>query len=170
MDYQLHETTITCSFLELPVIVTIAVRGDYATTIDFSITGEPFTFCVTTWSSNGMGRFLRLFHTVSREPDKYGQMESTDDGQHIVRAVPLQKCNSVVQASKDIMKCLYNISNKYRKSVLEYAIWYCEHHREQNTYSQYITWITCHCIVHHELMIPKLKWELVTLDGVEVSG
>lgn len=150
------------------VTVTGAIRGDYTTTIDFKAANESCTFTVTTWRSNGLGRFLRLFHShhEPRDANPFGSTEEIEGGQDtIVRATVEQKCNCVAYAVADIMKCLNKNGTKYRTSVLDYAVWYREHHKEQSTYSEYITLITYRCIVHHQFMVPIITWELVTLDG-----
>ena len=56
-----------------------------------------------------------------------------------------------MEAVLDIMSHMDQIFKMNKRSILDYAAWYLEKHKEVETYAQYIPLITCHCIAHSEL-------------------
>jgi hypothetical protein len=74
---------------------------------------------------------------------------------------------AVVQACKDVIHTLDRILAAYERSVLDYACWYREKHPETDTYSQLITLVCCHCIVHSDFLAPNLNYELVVFEGAK---
>ena len=135
---------------------------NYITSIDFSLFSMPYTLNVTDWGSRGLVKFVDLFHThTPRDVTTFGEIVVSSEGAADVRMNVQQKGNAVLQASKDIMACLDKIGHHYRRSVLDYAVWYQERHAEEDTYCQYITRRTCHCIVHSDFTAPDVSWDLV---------
>lgn len=151
-----------CQMLGVGIHVCISVRQNYATSIDFTLFGKPYTLNVTAWQSRGLAKFLGLFHSHSqRDVSTYGEILVSPDGVTDFRMNVMQKGNAVIQASKDIMTCLSKITHQYRRSVLDYAVWYRERHAEEDTYSEYIARRTSHCIVHADFMAPDVAWNVV---------
>jgi hypothetical protein len=130
--------------------------------MDFTLFGMAYTFSATSWQSRGLARFLVLFHEhTQRDSSEFGVVAETEEGVPDIQMNVQQKTNAVLQACKDIMLCLDKIAHKYRRSVLDYAVWFREKRPDETTYSQYITRRTCHCVVHSYFMAPDVQWEEV---------
>jgi len=71
------------------------------------------------------------------------------------------QANIALQAAVDVMITLGKILKIHRRAVLEYAIWYRQNHEGSQTYSEYITRVTCHQIAHTNFMAPNVQWTLV---------
>ena len=59
------------------------------------------------------------------------------------------------------MACLDKIGTHHQRSVLDYAVWYRDKHLGRATYSEFITLVTCECVVGAEFVVPNQRWELV---------
>ena len=66
-----------------------------------------------------------------------------------------------VQAVCDIMAHMDRIWRKYKRSVLDYAVFFRERHQAADTYEEYMSLVTCHCIVHADFLSPDVAWEVV---------
>ena len=71
---------------------------------------------------------------------------------------------TLMQAAKDVVRCLDKVAQHYKSAVLDYATWYREAHKEEATYSEFITRLTCHLIVHTSFLSPNLVWDVVQFD------
>lgn len=72
-----------------------------------------------------------------------------------------QKLNCVEHGCRDFVTCLGQIGTVHQRSMLEYAVWYRELHVNPATYEQFITLMTCHCIVLNDFMAPNVLWTVV---------
>lgn len=79
----------------------------------------------------------------------------------------LQKRNVVIQGCKDIIICLNQILKQYQQSVIDYAKWYSEMNKNTDTYSDYITLVTCHSIIHSEFLRPNVRWKVIKFQDEE---
>ena len=69
------------------------------------------------------------------------------------------QANVALQAAKDVMTTFGKILETH--GPLEYAIWHIQSHEENQTYSEYITRVTCHQIAHMKFIAPDVRWTLV---------
>lgn len=162
MDAVLRLEEVECPMMGSSIRVTITVRLSYVTSIDFTLFGTPYTLNVTAWGSRGLAKFMGLFHAhTPRDVATYGEIIVNAEGANDIRMNVVQKGNAVIQASKDIMTCHNKITHHYRRSVLDYGVWYRERHAEEDDYCQYITRRTCHCVVHADFMAPDAAWDVV---------
>lgn len=67
----------------------------------------------------------------------------------------------LMQAVVDIMCHLDQIFRANKRSVLDYAVWYREKHKDADTYAQLIQLVTCHCIVHADFLAPGVTYDIV---------
>jgi len=141
----------------------LQIFDTYLTVIDFTIHGTPYTFTITKWQSKLLRGFLERFHAYTpRDEVQFGHMEVDEEGNTNLVMNLDQKINTVVQASKDVLGCLDKISNYYKRSVLDYAVWYREKYPVmEERYNQLITKLTCHLIVHTDFLAPNLHWDVV---------
>lgn len=149
------------TLLGVPVQFRCNVQWTYEVTLDFVLHGTPYTFNITKWRSSGMAKFIRLFYSRARDVAKFGQPTYTDEGELVTSPTSEQKTMAVLQASYDILQCVDLIMTKYKSSVLDYASWYRESHKEEDTYSDYVTKLACHFIVHTNMLAPNIAWEVV---------
>lgn len=164
--------------------VNVNIENTYRATIDFTLLNTPYTFTIETWARRGLAGFLTLYHAFTpRDITTYGlRIEDTagvvnfyenntdivqqPDGSFVVgvaaRAMTVaQKLNCVEQGCRDIVTCLGQIGYTHQRSMLEYAVWYRENHPSPTTYSQFITLVTCHCILHNDFMASNVSWGIV---------
>jgi hypothetical protein len=131
----------------------------YHACIDFSFNGRPYTFQVTKWAGTGFAYFLSLFHAyIPRDVNMFGSIGS--DGSYLGHTQQKECC--VIQACQDVMICLGRIYELHQWNIVDYAIWYRERYRpELNSYSRYITYITCCCIIHQSFMAGSVQYVLI---------
>ena len=53
------------------------------------------------------------------------------------------------------------IWRKNKRSILDYAVYYREKYPQTETYAQYMSLVTCHCIVQADFLSPDVFWEVV---------
>lgn len=149
------------NLLGAPTHVQITVTQSYAATINFTLFGKPYTFTITKWQARGQANFIRLFYSLPRDANVFGAPMFNDEGMLVQAPSVRQKTQAIIQACQDVLACVNAIFHRHGRSLLDYAVWYRERHPEEDTYSQYITKITAHCIVHADLLAPNVAWELV---------
>ena len=135
--------------------VTIVIdRQTYEVDINFLYATAQYTFRVTKWSRNGMRALLSLFHEhEDRDPTVFGAIDGVLTGS--------QKMRCVLRASIDVMVCLNKITTQIQPSVLDYAVHYRERMSSCETYSKYITTVTCHNIVRAHFMGADISWPVI---------
>ncbi|CAM9998072.1 unnamed protein product, partial [Ectocarpus fasciculatus] len=132
-------------------------RNTFKATIDFSLFNIPYTFTILSWSRRGLAKYLNLFHEfVQRDVAQYGLRVEDSTAMTVS-----QKLNCVEHGCRDFVTCLGQIGTVHQRSMLEYAVWYRELHVNPATYEQFITLMTCHCIVHNDFMAPNVLWTVV---------
>lgn len=134
---------------------------NFAARISFLYLGSPYTFVITKWSGQGMRRYLELFHghSVARPAALYGHIDS--HGVWVGETQHKRLC--VLTGCVDVMICLSKIISTQRRMVLDYAVWYREKIGDYETYSRFITMMTCHNIVHSEFMSGDVTFTIVEL-------
>ena len=70
-------------------------------------------------------------------------------------------CLPGTQVVLDMMRHLNQIFTANKRSLLDYAVWYREKHKELDTYAQFVQLTTCHCIVHADFLAPGLSYPIV---------
>lgn len=163
--------------------IDINILNTYKSTIDFTLFGSTYTFTIEKWAKRGLNSFLRLFHSIARDAVLYGVMTEDATGNYqfyedytdlhdngdgtftagaSAKALTLiQKLNIVEQGCRDVISCLNQIGTMHQRSILEYCVWYREGHPVPGTYSEYITLVTSHSVVHSDFMAPNVTWSLV---------
>jgi len=144
------------------VRATIKVSSVYEVDIDFTYFKAPYTFNITKWSRRGQRRFLEVFHEFEkRDPEMFGVMNHADDGDSTYDGDSMQKVCCVVQGALDILTCLDKLIKSHQRDILDYAVEYRETDETHDTYSKYITLLTCHGIVHTNFMCGSKKFDKV---------
>ena len=161
----MREVTVSLALMGTQVPVNVRVFSTYLTTLDFSLYGSMHTFSIDKWRSGKFTKFFERFHChAPRDAAIYGSMATNEEGAHTFSTNLDQKVNAVMQAAKDVVHCLDKIAQHYKSAVLDYATWYREAHKEEATYSEFITRLTCHLIVHTSFLSPNLVWDVVQFD------
>jgi len=179
-----HVEQCHATILGVEVPVCISIENTFETDIDFSFHGTPYHFRITNWAKRGQRRFLELFHAVAGfDISLFGVMVENPDGSKFFMEslhditqgtdgtwtfgpssrimTPAQKINAVVRASKDILECLNLIGQIHKRAILDYCVWYREYTPGAGDYSEMITKLTCHSVVHADFMAPCVQWQLV---------
>ena len=144
------------------VSVKFSMKLSYEASMDFTWCGRTYTFNVTAWKSGGIDKFVKLFHQHAvRDTALFGSITVGVDGLPLISMDSVQKGNAVLQGCRDVMLCLGQILGPCQSSIMDYAMWYRENHKEDMDYSSYITLRTCHCIVHSELLSPTYVRPLI---------
>jgi hypothetical protein len=163
MAATLHQSDFTATVGDALVTVNVTMERSFAVQLDFILHGRPYSFSMTKWSSRGgMAKFISLFYSsAGRDPAVFGSVVYDDSGEMVSGPKDDQKIQAVLQACKDIFRCLDQLLSANGSGLMDYAVWYREKHREEDTYSDYITKQVCHNIVHEELLAPATAWKLV---------
>ena len=157
-----HDEVVHVTLLAARVPVTIKVFSTYLTVIDFSLYGSLHTFTIKKWRSSQFTGFFKRFHVHTvRDAAKFGSMTMDAEGACTFHADVHQKVAAVLQAAKDVISCLDRIAEHHKSAILDYATWYREAHKEEDSYAELITRITCHLIVHTGFFSPNIHWDLV---------
>lgn len=166
------------------VPINISIENNFRSTIDFTLFGFTYTFTIEKWAGRGFNTFFQHFHAVpGRDVSQFGVMTEDASGAKLffenhtgltvnvdgsytaagpARALTMaQKLNAIERACGDVITCLNKIGAGHQRSMLEYCIWYREHHLVPVDYSQYITLVTAHNVVHTEFMAPNVNWAVV---------
>jgi hypothetical protein len=134
-----------------------------STNIVFNYMRNSYQFDITKWSGKGFRTLMKLFFShTQRDPVHFGEVQY--DGEGFIISDPLtptQRRNIIFQASVDILICLSKIVSTHQRQVLDYAVWYREQKRSDQTYRSYITVLTCHSIVHNQFMSGSVQYEIV---------
>ena len=139
-----------------------SVKQDYAVSLEFTMRGKPYSFNLIRWKQKGQSKFLPLFHEHSgRVLEEFGQIIYTDDMMPVFQMTEDQHVAAVLQATKDVLTTLDKIVQHYERSVLDYCVWYRENHQETGTYSELITLMCCHCVVHSNFLAPNISYEII---------
>ena len=145
-----------------PSTVHVRIQNNYKASLDFGLHGSTYTFNITRWMGGGMSNFLTMFHAHAvRDPVRFGTVVIGGDGTPTLNVDMTQKLAAVQQACSDILACLTKLTDIHKRAILDYAVWYREKHKEETTYSEFITLLTCHNIVHSDFMAPDARWEVV---------
>ena len=169
--------------MDYPVTFDARIEDNFKATIDFTFCSVLYTFTVEKWARRGLTGFLNLFHQCgARDMITYGIRIEDDngaisfyendndivqnaDGTVVVgagaRQITLQqKINCIEQGCKDVISCLSLVCRVHPRSMLEYSVWYLESHSTPTSYGEFITLVSCHCIVHNDFMAPNVHWTL----------
>jgi hypothetical protein len=159
-DVILHRGEFTCTVADVNIRVEVIIKRSWATFMHFTLLGKLYTFEVTRWRARGLSTFCNLL--IQRYPDgrfgtldEFGQLPA-DFGDERRRAAVFQGC-------RDIMTLVNGVFTKYKRNVMDYAVWYRENHKETDTYEQYISLVACHCICHADMWGADMNWEIVRL-------
>ncbi|GLC50420.1 hypothetical protein PLESTB_000377500 [Pleodorina starrii] len=85
-----------------------------------------------------------------------------EDGEEVTttRRSQEQVLNIIKYATMEVFVCVEQIIRKYRRSVLEYAMYHRERGKH-DTYEQYIHLVACHCLTHANFLAPSVDYPLV---------
>jgi hypothetical protein len=159
-DYkvQFEDSVTLCHY---PTTVFISLNdATYASQIDFTYMRRSYHFYVTKWSGRGLQNFLvHFFNAAPRDPKVFGVMDEFGE----YKSGADLKRNCVAEGCRDIIRCLEKILVVQQGAIIDYAIWYRERVGEPRNYSQYITKLTCHCIVHEQFMAGTVDYHVVEL-------
>ncbi|EFJ39150.1 hypothetical protein VOLCADRAFT_94953 [Volvox carteri f. nagariensis] len=86
-----------------------------------------------------------------------------EDGGEVttIRRSQEQILNIIKYATMEVLVCAEEIIRKYRRSVLEYAIYHREHGKH-DTFKQYIHLVACHCLTHTNFLAPNVDYPQVS--------
>jgi len=161
-----RQFTLDVQLAEVKTHVDVQVEINNITTCNFFYLRHNYTFRITKWSGGGywsfMEKFLPVYAIDAASRLKYGevQRDPATGNEQMVQDQD-QRVECLMQATKDIFDCLNDIIVKHQRSVVDYALWYREKQRDDDTYSHLITLVTCHCIVHSDFMYGNVNFDLV---------
>lgn len=165
------------------VPVHVSIENTYKSSIDFTLFGNPYSFVVEKWARRGLTAYLTFFHSFTprdmaqfglRTEDASGAVNFYEDDTDIVQNVDgsytigpakamtiAQKLNCIERGCRDVISCLGQIGEIHQRSMMEYAVWFRENFQIPSSYSDFISLVTCHCIVHNDFMVPNIVWTVV---------
>lgn len=166
MDATARTEAFNCHISGVATTVSLTIKATYEASLAFSLHGSPYSFTIARWSRRGFAKFATLFFNyAARDPIQFGTFSESPDGVITFGMTTDQKLNIITQGVRDIMACLDAIVIKYKRSVLDYAVWYREKYPRDEPYDNFITLYTCHCIAHSNFLAPDISWDVVVQFG-----
>jgi len=160
--------SVTVPITDVSVSALVQIQtASRAATISFNYLRTAYEFSVTKWSGRGFSKLSELFFVhATRDAQVFGEYSTDEYGD--LTSPPFtrkQRRNIVFQACVDVLTCLGKIVMAHQRQIQDYAIWYRETQkaRASESYSSYITLITCHCIIHEQFTSGSVQYELVEL-------
>jgi hypothetical protein len=163
--------TFLASVCDVRFPVSYAVGEKYQLVMDFSYMRHPYTFRIDRWCGGlGLKRFLDLFHDGGqRDVATFGSVRGDEDAQGgyaiTYDMMAHQKVAAVLQAARDMFRCLDQILRVHMGSLLGYATWYLEKHGQYDSYAEFITASICKLVLRSNFLAPRLSWRLVQFSG-----
>jgi hypothetical protein len=158
LQYVARSSVFAATILGGDVPVSLTIRASFEASFDFSMNGVPYSLTVTSWSRRGFAKFASLFFAhKERDASEFGTLVEDADGTPVFRMTTAQKLNVITHGVKDIMRCIDAIASRHPRSVLDYAVWYCEKHPAADTYVDFITLHACHCMVNADFLAPIIS-------------
>lgn len=163
LDAIIKEGRFNSTILLSTVDVNYTIKATWEASLNFSMHGDAHSFFVTKWSRKGFSPFATMFFEYGpRDPNIFGVITQDDEGTpNFSGLTTTNKIAIIEQALTDIMTCLNLIVTKYKRSVIDYAVWYREKYPAYDTYAKYITLLTCHLIVHTDFLAPDVVYDIV---------
>ncbi|GFR49944.1 hypothetical protein Agub_g12051 [Astrephomene gubernaculifera] len=152
--------------------VDLKIHNNYKVTAHFSCQGTAYEFFMKKWAKTSSAPnptvsfdyFAMLVYTEFEHGTDFGTitvLEPPDGGRTlIIERSPQQVVNILKYATMDVFACAEEIIKKYRRSVLDYAIF----HRQQDrlsTYGEYIHLVACDCLTHANFHAPNVEFPRV---------
>ena len=156
----------SCQLGGSPVRVNHSTGNDN-TAIAFSYMGNAYEFKIQQWCIRGWSNFAKAFHDCHDNYDLWGSSSEDDNGLVRFDISPEKKQNIIESAVKDIMNHLDLLLTQYGKQILGYAVWYREKSGGYDTYEDYITKMTCHCIVDSQFISGNVQWQRAAFQQLE---
>ena len=162
MPEPIHNQTVHPALFGARIAVELTIYSSYITTIDLTLHGQPYTFSATRWCGQGFLGFQKRFHAhCPRDEHIFGPFLLDAEGAPRSTKTLAHKLAIVVQACEDVLSCVHKICVVQGRGILDYAVWYRERHPQEGTYSEFITRLACHFIVHTNFLAPGVAYELV---------
>ena len=162
LDAALSETEHNFTVAGVVVVAEVRIERTYLASISFAYLGKAYTFTITKWSGRGFSNFLKLFFAAEvRNVDRFGVLDLDAEGNITAAPSTEQKARVVLKACEDVMALFDRILVTHGRSVLDYAVWYRESGRGEETYKKYIARVACHCIVHTNFLAGGLAYDIV---------
>ncbi|KXZ42435.1 hypothetical protein GPECTOR_147g19 [Gonium pectorale] len=131
-----------------------------------------YTFHMTKWAktcgtvqaaTSSFDYFANLLMAKFSERSDFGTktVEMVDGAEvTITRRTPEQILNVIKYATMEVFTCTECFIQKYRRSVLDYAIFHRARGKHK-THEQYIHLVACHCLTHSNFHAPNVDYPLV---------
>lgn len=156
------EDNFQCTIWGQQITVRYTINNSLAASLDFNLHGSAHNFSIDNWSRKGYTSFgKRFFNYAPRDVRTFGTMAEGDLGEITLDQSTQQKVSVIEQGLKDIMHCVSLIATKYKRAMIDYAIWYRETYPREDTYDLFITRRACHLIVHTNIHAPDLVYDIV---------
>lgn len=162
-----QETSMDLSIGDSKITVELILHGSYQMECSFNLGFQAYRFNITKWSKNGFANFFRKFHKFCdhRDASIYGKLDDDEN----IDASSDQRKNCIYQATRDVFATISKIVQYHQRSIIEYSIWFRESApKDTDLYSDYITLIAAHCILHSNLMVAKIQYEDVRFQEADM--
>lgn len=158
--------------------VSFKIYNNYAVKATFACQGTAYEFQIKKWAktrgdvhaaTHSFDYFAVLLCAKFRDRSEFETRHVQVDDQGVETVItsrsPAQILNILKYGVLEVFTCAEQIILKYRRSVLDYAIF----HREQgkkSTYEEYIHLMACHCLTHANFHAPSIHYPLVDFCSV----
>lgn len=162
LDADIKQGCFHSTILDTTVVVNYTIQATFQASLNFTLHGTAHSFFVTRWSRKGFNKFATTFFEYKpRDVGTFGAMEQDELGAPKWDLTTNNKVAIIEQGLKDIMRCLNLIVTKYKRSVIDYAVWFRERNDNYEKYDLYITQLACHLIVHTDFLAPDVVYDIV---------
>lgn len=127
--------------------VDVHIFHSLETIISFCFLDNCYSFNINKWTSQ---KFRKLYNISPYFTPKNMILITKND-----------KYQIIFQAIKDLFCCLNQLVLTYPKSMADYAIYYKQNHKNIKNYNQYITKLTCNCIINSNFIINDFSNKLI---------
>lgn len=136
----------------------------YYVNMSFTLVGaytgyHNYTFCITTRKPRLRQRLLSLFWSqyCNDKSNQFGNAEM---------CTAHDLCRMFVRACWDILTCLDKLIHFHPNSILGYSVFYTDKLKEPKSYSEYITQLTCECILDNQLQSPFAEFQFIDFEKI----
>lgn len=130
---------------------------------NFSVGRRAYEFRLTKCSGGGAYAFLSRFVQVYPDRETYGGFVrlDPDDVDLCIQQTPAQKLRMLERMARDVIACLSDIVGRHGREIVNYAIWYRENVRDDDTYSWLVCYMACCGIIHCNYMAGTVTYDRV---------
>lgn len=159
-----------------PRLITVTIHGNYSVVASFKVGSKNYKFKISTWIAedrNGPRPLTKLHSFAALFFNKFGNTPYEGlSYEGVTKEVDRQIRMMIEYSVYDVFLCLKQISEKFTKCALNYALHHRRAYAELNdplpsSYVESIHFVTCHCVVHSMFLPPDVQYGEIPFQEFE---